>query len=102
VNHWLDQGLVGLLLAASFGYAVMKLGPRALRLRILSVMSRVVGSAPKKFGLSSWAQRLATAAATKPKGACGGCDNCGSTASSTTQSAPTEIKIPVGKIGRRA
>ena len=102
MNHWLDQALVGVVLAASVGYALMSLGPRALRLRILSVLSRVAAGAPKIFGLSRWAQRLAAAAATKPKGACGGCDNCGSAVSSTTQSGPAEIKIPVGKIGRRA
>jgi hypothetical protein len=102
MNHGLDQVLVGLVLAASVGYALMTLGPRALRLRILSVLSRVAAGVPKSFGLSPWAQRLAAAAESKPKGACGGCDNCGSATSSTTQSAPTEIKIPVGKIGRRA
>jgi hypothetical protein len=102
MNHWLDQGLVGLLLAASVGYALMKLGPRNWRLSILSVLSRVTAGAPKRFGLTPWAERLAAAAATKPQGACGGCDNCGSAVSSTTQSAPAEIKIPVGKIGRRA
>jgi hypothetical protein len=102
MNHWLDQSLVGLLLAASAGYALMTLGPKTLRKKILAGMSRLA------TGLSRWAQRLQTAAAAKPKGACGGCEDCGAGAgagagtASGAQSTPSEINIPVGKIGRRS
>jgi hypothetical protein len=108
MNHWLDQTLVGLLLAASAGYALMTLGPKTLRQRILAGVSRLAASAPRMFGLSRWAQRLQVAAAAKPKGACGGCEDCGAGTSSGAgtasgaQSTPSEIHIPVGKIGRRS
>jgi hypothetical protein len=102
MNHGLDQVLVGVVLAASIGYALMSLGPRTLRLRLLAMLSRSVAALPRSFGFAHLAQKLDTAAAKKPKGACGGCEDCGAAASSTPQSTPTEIKIPVGKIGRRA
>jgi hypothetical protein len=98
MNHWLDQSLVGLLLAASAGYALMTLGPKALRQRILAGTGRLAARAPRVFGLTQWAQRLQAAAAAKPKGACGGCEDCGTGAQSTG----TEIKIPLSKIGRRS
>lgn len=110
MNHWLDQLLVGLLLAASAGYALMTLGPKTLRKRILAGMSRLAATAPRVFGLSRWAQRLQAAAAAKPKGACGGCEDCGTGTgtgigagtASGAQSTPREISVPVGKIGRRS
>jgi hypothetical protein len=108
MNHWLDQSLVGLLLAASAGYALMTLGPKTLRKRILAGLSRLAARAPRMFGLSQWAQRLQAAAAAKPKGACGGCEDCGTGAgtgagsASGAQSTPAEIKIPLSKIGRRS
>ena len=108
MNHWLDQSLVGLLLAASAGYALLTLGPKTLRKRILEGMSRLAATAPRVFGLSRWAQRLQAAAAAKAKGACGGCEDCGTGTgshagtASGAQSTPREISIPVGKIGRRS
>jgi hypothetical protein len=105
MNHLLDQSLVGLLLLFSAGYALMKLGPKTLRIRILAALSRVAARIPRMFGLSQWAKRL-EAAAGKPTGACGGCDDCGTVTGTRTagdaQSSPAEINIPVGKIGRRS
>jgi hypothetical protein len=80
MNAILDNLLVGAVLLASLGYAIYKLGPRALRQRILAAL------------------RL-SASAGKSQGACGGCDNCGT--DTAPQSASAEIKIPVAKIGRR-
>jgi hypothetical protein len=108
MNHWLDQSLVGLLLAASAGYALMTLGPKTLRKRMLMGVSRLAARAPRAFGLSQWAQQLQAAAAAKPKGACGGCEDCGTGAGTGTgtasgaRSTPAEIKIPLSKIGRRS
>jgi hypothetical protein len=104
MNHWLDQSLVGLLLVASAAYALMTLGPKPLRARILLGVSRIAARVPRAFGLSRWAQQLQAAAAAKPKGACGGCEDCGSGASTASgaQSMGTEIKIPLSKIGRRS
>ena len=104
MNHWLDQSLVGLLLAASAGYALMTLGPKTLRMRILAGLSRLAARVPRVFGLSRLTRQLQAAAAAKSKGACGGCEDCGTGAGTVgaAQSAPTEINIPVGKIGRRS
>jgi hypothetical protein len=102
MNHRLDQSLVGLLLVLAAGYALMSLGPRALRAALLASLSRVAARAPRIFGLSRWAQRLGAAAAAKPKGACGGCEDCGTGTTSGAHSTPSEIKIPVSKIGRRS
>jgi hypothetical protein len=104
MNHWVDQSLVGLLLVASAAYALMTLGPKPLRTTILLGVSRLAARAPRVFGLSRWAQALQAAAAAKPKGACGGCEDCGAgtSAASGAQSTPAEIKIPLSKIGRRS
>jgi hypothetical protein len=111
MNHLLDQSLVGLLLLISAAYALMTLGPKTLRVRIQASVSRLAARAPRMFALSEWAKRL-EAAAGKPKGACGGCEDCGTgtgtvsgagadAGSAGAQSRPAEIHIPVGKIGRR-
>jgi hypothetical protein len=97
----LDDVLVGTVLLASMGYAVMAMGPRGLRRRMLAASGGVVGSLPKSLGLTRLAEKLKLAADLKPAGACGGCDNCGTEKSSTPSASSSEIKIPVGKIGRR-
>ncbi|HEY0746305.1 MAG TPA: hypothetical protein VGD63_06360 [Steroidobacteraceae bacterium] len=81
MNTLLDNFLVGVLLLASVGYALYKLGPRNLRKRILTLVGR-------------------STAAGKVQGACGGCDNCGD-AANPPQTASADIRIPVAKIGRR-
>jgi hypothetical protein len=81
MNTLLDYSLVGIVLAASVSYALYKLGPGALRRRMLAWLGR--------------------STAAKAQGACGGCDNCGD-ASTPRQSAAAEVRIPVAKISRRA
>jgi hypothetical protein len=93
-----DNLLVGLVLLLSLGYAVASLGPRSFRKRMLETLSRWMARAPAFLGLKSAAQRLGAASAAKAQGACGGCDDCGSEAAADS----SEIKVPVGKIGRRA
>jgi hypothetical protein len=100
MNAVLDNLLVGAVLLASVGYAVYKLGPRTLRKRIVVALSTALAAAPPFLKLGAAAQRLG-ASAGKAQGACGGCDNCGSE-SAAAPSASAEVKIPVGKIGRRA
>ena len=100
MNAVLDNLLVAALLLASVGYAVVKLGPRTLRKRMLSALGVVLESAPAFLRLGSAAQRLA-AASGKAQAACGGCDNCGAEPASPPQSS-SEINVPVSKIGRRA
>jgi hypothetical protein len=105
MNGVLDSLLVGFALLASGVYALLSLGPRSLRRRLLAGLSRLLALAPAFFGLRRMAQRLAVAAAGKSHGACGGCDDCGSEASPATateqQSSIVEIRVPVTKIGRR-
>jgi len=98
MNAVLDNLLVAAALLASMGYAVVKLGPRTLRRRILSALRFVLESAPAFLKLGSVAQRLA-AASGKAQAACGGCDNCGESTSPPQSS--SEINVPVSKITRR-
>jgi hypothetical protein len=107
MNSILDNFLVGLALLVSAGYAVSSLGPRSLRQRLLAALSRLLARAPAFPGLGRMARWLAAASAGKAKGACGGCDNCGSEQasvekSSTQDSRAAEVRVPVTKIGRRA
>jgi hypothetical protein len=100
MNAVLDNLLVAAVLLMSVGFAVAKLGPRSLRRRILSALSRVLAGAPAFLKLGRIAQRLA-AASGKTQGACGGCDNCGAESASPPQSS-SEINVPVANIRRRA
>jgi hypothetical protein len=95
LNGVLDNSLVGLALLASAGYAVVKLGPRSLRQRMLAALSRLIARVPPAFGLRRISERLRAASAGKTQGACGGCDTCGS-AQNLSQS---EVRVPVAKIG---
>ncbi|HZE43213.1 MAG TPA: DUF6587 family protein [Steroidobacteraceae bacterium] len=102
MNAVLDNFLVGVLLLASVGYAVYRLGPRTLKRRILQTISCAMAAAPAFFKLGRAAQKLDAASLGSAQGACGGCDNCGTESSSEPQSSSGEIKVPVEKIGRRA
>jgi hypothetical protein len=98
MNAVLDNFLVATVLLASLGYALIKLGPRSLRQRILWRLSLIFAAAPWFLRLGGVAQRLA-AASGKSQAACGGCDSCGE--SSPAPQAPSEVNVPIGKIGRR-
>jgi hypothetical protein len=102
MNAVLDNFLVGVLLLASVAYAVYKLGPRALKRRMLQTMSSALAAAPGFFRLRRVAQKLDAASSGSAPGACGGCDNCGTESSSEPQSSSADIKIPVAKIRRRS
>jgi hypothetical protein len=99
MNAFLDDFIVGAVLLASIGYAVVKLGPKTLRKRILEASSRVFKAAPRSFGLGGVAKRLESASV-KAAAACGGCDNCSTEPTSAPQSSG-DISVPVSKIGRR-
>lgn len=107
MNNVLDNSLVGLALLTSAGYAVMKLGPRGLRQRLLAGLSKLFALAPAALGLRRISARLDAASAGKAQGACGGCENCGSEHTPVQQSAAQnsamgEVRVPVATIGRRA
>ncbi len=91
----LDNFLVGLALLVSVVYAVLALGPRNLRRRLLAALSRGAARAPAVPGMRRMAHWLA-ASAGKSQGACGGCDDCGS-----KKSPSPEVSVPVAKISRR-
>lgn len=76
----IDNMLVGLALLASVGYALLALGPKTWRRRIRSALGF---KSPDAAASAS----------------CGGCEGCGSDSAAPNSSA--EVKIPVGKIGRR-
>jgi hypothetical protein len=76
MQHVVDIGLVTLVLLAAIGYAVLALGPKSLRKRIMG-------------------------ASAKGGGACGGCDDCGTPKPVQSAAPGGEIRIPIGRIGRR-
>jgi hypothetical protein len=97
MNAALDNLLVAAVLLISLGYALVKLGPRSLRKRVLGHLSLILAAAPSFLRLAGVARRL-SAASGKTQAACGGCDTCGTESSPPS---PSEISVPVGKIGRR-
>jgi hypothetical protein len=99
MNAVLDNFLVAAVLLVSLGYALVRLGPRTLRKRILGHLSVILTAAPSFLKLAGVAQRLSTASG-KTQAACGGCDTCGTESSSAPRS-PSEINVPIAKIGRR-
>jgi hypothetical protein len=101
MNGLLDGMLVGLALFASVIYAAFSLGPRTLRPRLLAGASALLRRLPGLPRLHDVAARLDAAAATKAKGACGGCDNCGPEQAPAARSPASEVRIPLEKIGKR-
>jgi hypothetical protein len=103
MNRVLDDSLIGLALLLSASYVVVSLGPRGLRRRLVAGWADLTARVPALFGMRRMAAWLHAAAASKAAGSCGGCDNCGSESPSTPGSQPVapEVRIPVGKIGRR-
>jgi hypothetical protein len=107
MNGILDGALVCFALLLSVGYALWSLGPRSLRGKLLAAFAHVAARVPAVLGLRRAAQRLSIAAAGKSHGACGGCDDCGTSAADATKSAAkdapaAEVRVPLAKIGRRA
>jgi hypothetical protein len=101
MHSLLDEFLVGGALLASIIYALFSLGPRTLKRGVAVRAAALIRSFPAMPGLRSLSRRLEIAAAVKPTGACGGCDDCGSTAPESTGSAEPEVRIPVSTIGKR-
>ncbi len=99
----LDKFLVGGALLASIIYALFSLGPRSLKRGVAVRAAVLLRSIPAVSGVRSLSRRLETTAASKPAGACGGCDDCGSAtpAPESTGSAEPEVRIPVSSIGKR-
>ena len=103
MHSLLDEFLVGGALLASVAYALFSLGPRSLKRGLAVRAAAWLRSVPGLPGLRLLSRRLESAAAIKPKGACGGCDDCGSAAPApeSTGSAAPEVRIPASSIGKR-
>jgi len=106
----LDVTLVGVVIAASVGYAACSLGPRTLKPRVLAALAALLLRSPTALGLHSLARRLQSSAQAGT-GSCGGCDNCGA-ASTTPAGEPAagspasgspaaEIRVPLSSIAKR-
>src|SRR5258708_7926006 len=102
MHSLLDEFLVGGALLASIIYALVALGPRTLTRGVAVRAAALIRSLPTMPGLRSLSRHLETAASVKPTGACGGCDDCGSTAPEPTGSAEPEVRIHVSTIGKRS
>jgi hypothetical protein len=101
MHGWLDEFLVCVVLLASVGYAVLSLGPRTLRGRLLAGTSALLRLLPPSLSLHAFAERLEAAASIQAKGSCGGCDNCGPEQSPAPRPPGSEVRISVAKIGKR-
>jgi hypothetical protein len=77
--HILDLALVAIVVLGAIAYAIHALAPKAWRDR--------------------WYARLGLRSAQGNSPGCGGCDNCGDTA--TPAEKPTEIRVPANSIKRR-
>ncbi len=115
MSHALDIVMVTIVLAASVGYAVSKLGPKSFRRLIANRLIGVAARSERVPGLRWFTRRLSAGANAKlAGGSCGGCDNCGSDAAATPAAsivgaragagagAEAEVRIPVAQIRRRA
>lgn len=92
----MDVALVGVVLLASVFYALLALGPRSLRGRLLRMVGFVLRRAPLQ-ALRALAGELERRAA-KTDGGCGGCGSCGPEKPAAGRG---EVVIPASKIGRR-
>jgi hypothetical protein len=101
MNGILDNLLVGLALIVSAAYAVVSLGPKSLRRRLLGAVGRMMARAPAFLHLQRPAQWFTVASAVKAAGTCGGCDSCSSDNESAREPQESEVNVPVAKIGRR-
>jgi len=98
VNRALDEVVVGSALLVSVGYALVSLGPKGVRHRMLSALAQLAAHAPPFLRSDRIARRL-TEASARASRACG-CDSCG-TEESTVRGPAGEIKIPAANIGKR-
>jgi hypothetical protein len=101
-----DGAMVGVVVAASVGYALYSLGPRTLRPRLRAVIAAALLRLPAATGLHPLARRLKHTAAAAT-GACGGCDNCGAAPAKPAAGTPAagtpaaEVRVPLSAIGKR-
>ena len=94
----LDNVLVTIVLLASVAYAFATLSPQTMRRRAFGWLAGMLARAPKALKLAWVAQQLAQVADDEAKGACGGCERCGTEPSPQNSSA--EIRIPIASISR--
>jgi hypothetical protein len=94
MSRSLDTAMVAIVLAASVGYALYSLGPKALRGRLRTALADVAGA----LHLARIERRLRAAVG---GGACGGCDSCAPSATEEAGGGAGEIRVPAASIGKR-
>jgi hypothetical protein len=95
----LDDVLVAAVLFASAAYALVSLGPRALKSWLLRRGSALLNLLPRTVA-GRLADRLEAAAGAKV-GGCGGCGSCGEEPAPAGKAEDTEVRVPLSQIGKR-
>jgi hypothetical protein len=101
VTAFLDGLLVCVALSVSGAYVLLSLGPKTWRQRWRDRLGALAARAPASFGMRALLRRLAGGA----EAGCGGCGSCADAATSAAPAPPTrpgEVRISVGRIGRRS
>ena len=99
MHRVVDNVLVASVLLVSFAYAVLSLGPRSLRRRLLDGAAALLLRLPRFLGVRVLARRLGNAAESG-SGACGGCDSCGAKPPANAGES-MDVGVPLSKIGKR-
>jgi hypothetical protein len=103
MSRWLDLIGVCAALAVSVSYAVMTLGPTALRAWLWRALGALIARLPGALRSTRLEARIAARIA-RLQAACGGCAGCGSQSSARAggSGAPgNEIRVPLNRIGGR-
>jgi hypothetical protein len=106
------DGLVGIALLASVAYAVLALGPQALRRRLSAALAARAARRSATTGLAPTAGIIERLVHAKAAGGCGGCGGCEGAApaghppgdaapGSREPSAAAEVRIPAAGIKLR-
>ena len=101
MTAFVDGLLVWAALAVSAAYLLLTLGPKAWRRRWREGLDVLAARSPAVFGVSALLRRLAGGG----KAGCGGCASCADAptpAASAIPAAPDEVRVPLGRIGRRS
>jgi hypothetical protein len=99
MSRLLDATLVAIVLAASVGYALYSLGPKALRRWLRMALADLAARAPAALHLGRIERRLREASG--GSAVCGGCDSCAPSAEQARGGAGKEIRVPAARIGKR-
>jgi hypothetical protein len=104
MSRWLDLIGVCAALAVSVSYAVMTLGPTALRAWLWRELGALIARLPGALRSTRLEARIAARSA-RLQAACGGCAGCGSQTSGApaggSELQGNEVRVPLDRIGVR-